>query len=155
MLKRLSLIGAFFILSAPSYAQTATKNTEQPAKDGPAFSLTNADTVFDFVEIEEGALVKHEFLFTNTGSQPLIISNIHTDVPNAKFRWPSRFIKPGKTGIITVIYRSFMDVGPVAGDIYVSSNATTQPAAYLHIKGTVRTFDEDSDKPCCKRSAAK
>ena len=93
MLKRLSLIGAFFIVGTATYAQKAVKKAVVIV-DGPAFSLTNSDSVFDFVEIEEGDLVKHEFLFTNNGSEPLIISNIHTDLKNARFRWPSRRLGP-------------------------------------------------------------
>lgn len=149
MLKKLSLAAAIALVCGHSYAQDATK-PEQPAK----FTLTNNDTVFNFCEIEEGDVVKHEFLFQNTGSGPLFINNVHSDLKNAKFRWPSRIIKPGKTGIILVTYSSFMDVGSVAGDIYISSNATKEPITPLHIKGTIRAY-EDIMKEECKKSASK
>jgi len=154
MLKQLSLTGAFFLLCSASYGQKAmAKPAEQVTVSGPAFSLTNRDSVFDFCEIEEGDVVKHQFLFRNNGTEPLIISNIHTAVPNARFKWPSRLIKPGKTGIITVTYSSFMDVGPVAGDILITSNATKDPATRLHIKGKVMEYNEHEH--CCGKDKGK
>ena len=151
MLKRLSLIGAFFILCTDSYGQkTAAKQTEP---GGPKFSLTNRDSVFDFCMIEEGDVVKHEFLFQNTGSEPLYINNITCALHNVKFKWPSRIIKPGKTGTIMVTYSSFMDVGTVAGDIFISSNATKEPFAPLHIKGKIMTYEESIQEPLGKSAS--
>ena len=150
MLKKLLFVGAFFILTADSYGQNvAAKQEVQPATGGAQFSLTNKDNTFDFCEIEEGDVVKHEFLFRNTGSEPLFIDNIYSEVKNAKFKWPSRIIKPGKTGIILVTYSSFMDVGSVAGDIHISSNASKEDISPLHIKGKVLTYGT-----CCEGKSA-
>lgn len=152
MLKKLLLAGSFFILCANSYGQTAAATQEAQSVTGsPQFSLTNKDNTFDFCELEEGDVVKHEFLFRNTGTGPLFINNVYSEVKNASFRWPSRIIKPGKTGIILVTYRSFMDVGSVAGDIHIASNASKEDITPLHIRGKVIRYGCcDKDKSASK-----
>jgi len=154
MLKKLLLVGAFFILCADSYGQkTAAKPVAQDKVTGAKFSLTNKDSLFDFCEIEEGDVVKHQFLFQNTGNEPLFIDNISCALHNVKFKWPTRIIKPGKTGVILVTYSSFMDVGTVSGDIYISSNASKDPIPALHIKGKIMTYEESIEEPLGKSAS--
>jgi hypothetical protein len=149
MLKRLSLVGALFILCTNSFGQK-TVSTTGTILTGPKFTLTTNDTLFDFGMIEEEDYAKHQFLFQNTGDAPLIIDNISCTIPHVKFKWPSRMIKPGKTGVILVTYTSFMDEGTVAGDIMISSNATKEAITPLHIKGKIMTCEESMQEPLCK-----
>ncbi|MEP0478836.1 MAG: DUF1573 domain-containing protein, partial [Nonlabens sp.] len=52
---------------------TAAAASKEVAGDYP--EMTFAETEFDFGTVEEGAVVEHEYKFTNTGSAPLIVVN--------------------------------------------------------------------------------
>ena len=53
---------------------------------------------WDFGEINQGDVVEHSFEFTNTGKDPLIISNAKGSCGCTVPEWPRAPIPPGQKG---------------------------------------------------------
>ena len=64
------------------------------------------DSTFDFGNINEGEKVKHDFKFTNTGKNDLLIVKGYGSCGCTVPIFPKEPIKPGESGIITVQFNS-------------------------------------------------
>ncbi|MFD0989681.1 DUF1573 domain-containing protein [Mariniflexile jejuense] len=93
-----------------------------------------SDTI-DYGTIEKGANGVRVFEFTNTGTAPLVISNVTSSCGCTIPKKPEGPILPGKTGEIEVKYDTNR-VMPIRKTITVISNADT-PTVALKIKGDV------------------
>lgn len=82
-------------------------------------------TSHDFGDINQGEKVEHIFRFTNSGSEPLIITNVEVTcgctVPKG---WPRDPIAPGAQGEIDILFDSTGKYGKQNKVIKVISNAT-------------------------------
>ncbi len=105
------------------------------AQDTAAKIEFKSETV-DYGEITKGSDGIRVFEFTNTGSAPLIISNVRSSCGCTIPKKPEDPIMPGKTGEIQVKYDTNR-VGPIRKAITVTSNADT-PTKILKIKGEVK-----------------
>ena len=94
------------------------------------------ETEHDFAAIKEGDLATHEFKFLNTGTEPIIISNVQASCGCTTPDWTREPIKAGATGFVKAQYNSQGRPGAFTKSITVTSNAT-QPTLVLTIKGTV------------------
>jgi hypothetical protein len=98
------------------------------------------EEVFDFGEIEEGTVAKHNFVFKNTGDAPLIITSANGScgctVPNP----PKEPIAPGATAEIKVSFNSNGRSGNQQKTVTI--NANTIPATkILRISAQVQPKD--------------
>ncbi|WP_029035566.1 DUF1573 domain-containing protein [Salinimicrobium terrae] len=91
--------------------------------------------VIDYGEIEKGSDGIRVFEFTNTGSVPLVITNVSSSCGCTIPERPEGPVAPGETGEIKVKYDTNI-VGPIRKTITVYSNAE-EPAKSIKIKGTV------------------
>jgi hypothetical protein len=85
----------------------AQKAPVQPAPqkvDGAVITLEKSS--HDFGDINQGDVVEQVFKFTNTGNQPLIISEIKTTCGCTTPIFPKNPIMPGATGEIKVGFNS-------------------------------------------------
>ena len=103
----------------------------------------------DFGEIIEGKMASHEFQVTNTGNQPLIISNVQPSCGCTSPHWTKEAIMPGKTGTIKATYNSAGRPGIFNKSLTIISN--TGSPKILHIKGSVvkkedKVFTEEQKK---------
>ena len=89
----------------------------------------------DYGQVAKGADGVRVFEFTNTGNEPLIISNVKSSCGCTVPSKPDGPIMPGKTGEIKVKYDTNR-VNPIRKTITVMSNADT-PTVALKIKGLV------------------
>lgn len=89
----------------------------------------------DYGTIEKGADGVRTFEFTNTGNEPLIISDVKSTCGCTVPKKPKGPILPGETGEIEVKYDT-KRVNPIRKTITVISNADT-PTVALKIKGLV------------------
>lgn len=105
------------------------------AQEGTAKIEFKNETI-DYGEIAKGSDGVRVFEFTNTGSVPLVISNVRSSCGCTIPKKPEDPILPGKTGQIQVKYDTNR-VGPIRKAITVTSNADT-PTKILKIKGTVK-----------------
>ncbi|WP_223551023.1 MULTISPECIES: DUF1573 domain-containing protein [Aestuariivivens] len=100
-----------------------------------------SDTI-DYGTIEKGSDGVRVFEFTNTGDEPLIISQVKSSCGCTIPKKPKDPILPGKTGEIEVKYDTNR-VNPIRKTITVISNAET-PTVALKIKGLVVDSSKES-----------
>jgi hypothetical protein len=90
----------------------------------------------DFGKIPQGKPVSVDFKFTNTGQEPLIISNVESTCGCTVPKYTSTPILKGQTGIITVTFNAASVQPSFAKAVTIKSNART-PIKLLYIKGEV------------------
>ncbi|HEY4628664.1 MAG TPA: DUF1573 domain-containing protein [Flavobacterium sp.] len=105
-----------------------------PKVDGAGMVFAN-ETI-DYGTIAHNADGKREFVFTNNGNKPLIITNTQGSCGCTVPTSPKEPIAPGAKGIIGVKYATDR-VGPFTKTVTVTSNAAGQATKTLTIKGTV------------------
>jgi uncharacterized protein DUF1573 len=91
--------------------------------EGPA--ITFEETSFDFEDIYQGDKVEHTFKFENTGTQPLIITNVQTTCGCTATEWPREPVLPGESGSIKVNFDSTGKSGRQNKVISIISNAVS------------------------------
>ena len=94
---------------------------EQTPADGPA--ITFEETSFDFGDIYQGDKVEHVFNLENTGTQPLIITNVQTTCGCTATEWPREPVLPGETASLKVNFDSAGKYGRQNKIISIISNA--------------------------------
>lgn len=122
------IITAFILLASVGlYAQT----NQTVSQDSIVFDKFE----HDYGTIKQGSDGVCEFVFTNKGKAPLVLSNVRASCGCTAPEWPQTPIEPGKTGTIKVKYNTNI-VGVFNKSITVSSNAVNSNVV-LRIKGTV------------------
>ncbi len=92
--------------------------------------------VHDYGTIKNGADGTCTFDFTNTGNQPLIISNAKGSCGCTVPSWPKEPVTPGQTATITVKYDT-KRTGAINKSVTITSNAVNEPKKLIRIKGKV------------------
>jgi len=134
-----------------------TKKAKSPAEAKVATAkIDGAGMVFetetiDYGTIEHNANGDREFVFTNNGSKPLIISNTQGSCGCTVPTTPKEPIAPGAKGIIGVKYATDR-VGAFTKSVTVTSNAEGQPTKVLTIKGTVLPDPTPAAAPAAPKS---
>ena len=107
------------------------------AQNGPKIVFSAKDNTIDYGKVTKSENGERDFIFTNTGNAPLIITNVLSTCGCTVPTKPTEPIMPGKTGKITVKYN--MAPGPIRKTITVESNAVNYEAGRvaLKIKGEV------------------
>ncbi len=100
-------------------------------------TLQFQETVFDFGTIKAGTIVKHAYLFTNTGTQLLVIQEV---IPSCKLCTQAstiqQVIQPGEQGTIVVEFNSAGRTGKQGKYVTIRSNAADSPTRVL-IRGEI------------------
>ncbi|MCB0773021.1 MAG: DUF1573 domain-containing protein [Flavobacteriales bacterium] len=122
-------------LSALALAGFAQENTKAVGGSGPMISLDKE--VHDYGTIDQGANGTCEFKVTNTGDQPLIISNCKGSCGCTVPKCDTAPVAPGASTTITVKYDSSR-VGPINKSVTITSNAVNAPTKIIRIKGEVK-----------------
>lgn len=116
----------------------------QGTLSGP--EITFEKDVHDFGNLKQGGDASTEFKFTNTGSEPLIISDSKGSCGCTVPEWPKEPIAPGKSAVIKVKYDS-KRVGPINKSVTVTSNAGNEPSKVLRIKGNIDAVPSEPTTP--------
>ncbi len=98
--------------------------------------MTFGEKTHDFGTLREGDPATHEFVFTNTGNQPIVISGVKASCGCTTPAWTKDPVLPGQQGKITAAYSSQGRPGAFHKSISITSNAAT-PTEQLFIKGQV------------------
>ncbi len=137
-----SLLSIFVFL-----AVFATVSNAQGAKTGPVMK-------FDVTEINYGDLLQGKqsdpeavriFKFTNTGNEPLIISNAKGSCGCTVPSYPKEAILPGKSASIEVRY-DIARLGPFQKTVTLTTNEA-EPNHTLTIKGKVNPKPSEESVP--------
>ncbi|MBO7490085.1 MAG: DUF1573 domain-containing protein [Bacteroidales bacterium] len=102
--------------------------------NGPQIEFTEQE--HNYGNLQKGGDGNCEFVFTNTGNEPLILSNVKASCGCTVPTWTKEPIMPGKTGTIKVRYNT-NNVGAFTKTITVSSNAINAARLTLKIRGKV------------------
>ena len=97
-------LGLWFNLAAVAQVDSSATSTAAPVAAGPR--LTFAEKSHDFGDIQQGDKVSHTFRFTNTGSQPLLISEVKTTCGCTATHWTKEPVAPGATGEVSATFNS-------------------------------------------------
>lgn len=89
----------------------------------------------DFGKIPQGKPVSVDFKFTNTGDEPLIITNIESVCGCTVPKYTNTPVLKGQTGTISVTYNAAA-LAPFSKGLTIRSNAKT-PIKVIYIKGEV------------------
>lgn len=144
----LALLTVFGV--AVSTAQTAkkapakaeTKKIEAPKVDGPGM-VFESETI-DYGTIQKSSEGKREFVFTNNGNKPLIITNAQGSCGCTVPTYPKEPIMPGAKAVIGVKYDTNRP-GAFQKTVTLTTNAA-EPTKVLTIKGNV-LVDETPKEP--------
>lgn len=123
-------------LSALVLGAFAQENTRAVGGSGPMITLDKE--VHDYGTIDQGANGTCEFKVTNTGDQPLIISNCKGSCGCTVPKCDTAPIAPGASTIITVKYDTNRP-GPINKSVTITSNAANGATKNVRIKGEVKT----------------
>ncbi len=111
-----------FVIGLFLFGTVAAQNSGSEAAAGPQITFTESS--HDFGDIKQGDKVEHTFTFKNSGTEPLILSNVLTTCGCTATNWPRDPIAPGKSGEITVRFNSAGKMGRQNKVVTVVSNAT-------------------------------
>ena len=104
------------LVSTIVFAQTVSK------QNGPV--ITWDKITHDFVKITQGEVVEHTFYFTNTGNEPLIITDVKVSCGCTTPKgWPKDPVMPGGKGELTVAFNSTGKIGMQNKPITIVSNS--------------------------------
>jgi hypothetical protein len=121
--------------------KTVATKVSTPKVDGAGMVFVTE--VIDYGTIAHNADGKREFVFTNNGNKPLIITNTQGSCGCTVPTTPKEPIAPGAKGVIGVKYATDR-IGAFTKTVTVTSNAAGQPTKVLTIKGTVLGDDAKS-----------
>ena len=118
------------IIQNPNSAEGYDESQKMP-------KITFETDMHDFGQLMAGENISYSFKFTNTGNADLIISGCDASCGCTVADYPRERIAPGKTGYITVSFKSQGMSGQQMKEVIVASN--TQPErTRLRISATVR-----------------
>lgn len=114
------------------------------------------NTTFDFEEAPPSAALEHDFIFTNTGDRPLLITKVQSTCGCTAATANEDPIEPGGTGKINSKIRVSRLPGVFTKAIYVESNDPNNPKVSLKVTGKVVPIIEmkPSDRVSFGRIAA-
>ena len=110
----------FLLITFTSFAQNTSTN------NGP---LINFDIQsFDFGDIKQGTKVEHSFKYTNSGTEPLIISDVVTTCGCTATKWTKEPLLPGQSKELLATFDSNGKEGRQHKVITILSNAKNVPS---------------------------
>lgn len=146
MKKSILLAACTLLFAVAANAQTdkaapAKPSTMTPAPAAVAAPASSAEMTFEVLEfnfgtIKQGESVTHEFTFTNTGKDDIIITNAQGSCGCTVPVYPKEPIKKGTKSVIKVTFNSAGKSGLQDKTVTITSNAKNSPVV-LHLKGTV------------------
>ncbi|HEY4617900.1 MAG TPA: DUF1573 domain-containing protein [Flavobacterium sp.] len=140
-MKKIFLLAMLTVLGAATSCAQETKKKIKATSAAKVAKVDGAGMVFvsetiDYGTIAHNADGKREFVFTNNGNKPLIITNTQGSCGCTVPTSPKEPIAPGAKGIIGVKYATDR-VGAFTKTVTVTSNAAGNATMVLTIKGTV------------------
>jgi len=120
----------------PGQPQDMVTPVQTPVPAGPVTTIAFTEDNFNFGTVAAGEKVKHVFKFKNTGSEPLILSDVRTTCGCTVPTWPREPIAPGKSGEIVVQFDSTGKSGAQSRRVTIVAN-TNPPETFVNIEGEV------------------
>lgn len=125
---------SMFVSMALTVINAQDVKPETDNTDGPKIEFSEQE--HNYGTLQKGGDGNCEFVFTNNGNEPLILSNVKASCGCTVPTWTKEPIMPGNTGTIKVRYNT-NNIGAFTKTITVTSNAVDQPRITLKIRGKV------------------
>jgi hypothetical protein len=132
-----SLLLALFV-QLNALAQVSSNAT---ATNGPRIEFTEKS--HDFGDILQGDKVNYTFKFTNTGTEPLILSKVETTCGCTATSWTKDPVRPGDSGEISATFNSTGKKGAQRKVITIYSNATNPKETVAIVSNVLTRTSEE------------
>lgn len=133
MKKTIILILACVVVAVAVAQQVASVKKINPGIPSAVFAWT--ETTHDFGKIKIGAPVTHEFTFTNSGNEPLIITSVQASCGCTVTEYTKNPIPTGEKGFVKATYNA-AKAGTFSKTVTIKANAGEE-SVLLTIKGEV------------------
>ena len=143
MKKLLSLFSMIAFVATFSFAQDAEGGIEVQM-EGPKMEFETKEV--DYGTIEQNSEPLRVFNFTNTGTEPLVITNAKGSCGCTVPKWPKEPIMPGEESAIEVRYDT-KRVGPFTKRVTLTTNENGENTIVLTIKGKVNKKEVEPGLP--------
>lgn len=127
--------------AAPAAVATPAPAPVANANTASADVMKFKTEIHDFGTIQEGPTADYEFVFENTGSEPVVLDRVQASCGCTTPTHTKEPVLPNKSGTIKASYNTQGRPGPFTKTITVFSNKGTK---VLTIKGTVEKGPEGS-----------
>ena len=124
---------------APAAGVVATSSGDAAAA-APAESISFAEPSHNFGSLPEGPSAEHEFVFTNTGKEPIVIQRVQASCGCTTPSYTKEPVAPGQKGSIKAAYNTSGRPGAFTKTLTVFYNVgsnTTTLSKTLTISGSV------------------
>lgn len=101
-----------------------------------------SDTLCDFGTIRKGDSVQCKYVFTNSGSTALFIFNSQTTCGCTVTDFPKDPVMPGKSGAVTVTFKSRSDEGEINKRIIIIANTKKSKKNSLFVHGIIKPIEK-------------
>ena len=95
-----------------------------------------AETEYQFGEVDEGAIVRHTFRFTNSGKVPLLITDARSTCGCTVPSYPKEPVAPGASGTVEVVFNTAHKNGRQRKPVTLTAN-TYPSITTIYVDGTV------------------
>ncbi len=133
-MKKIILAASFCFAMFAATAQSSTTAPVLQNANGPEMKFEVEE--YNYGTIKQGEKVTYDFVFTNTGKEPLIITSAQGSCGCTVPEWPKEPIAKGGKGTIHVEFNSAGKMGMQDKTVTISSNAKSGQKV-LHIKGNI------------------
>jgi len=131
-MKKYIILLAVLFVAVTSYSQQANGNSNA----GPV--ITFEKKTHDFGDMAQGDNVQETFKFTNTGTEPLLITNVQVTCGCTTPKgWPRDPIMPGGKGEITVAFNSAGKIGKQNKVVTIVSNASNSDGGQISFTANI------------------
>ena len=149
-MKNLIFVAVFSMFAISMYGQQGAekpasdaKQTEPTSVEGPVMTLES--TTVEYGDIVQGSDPLRSVSFTNTGTEPLVISNAKGSCGCTVPTWPREPIAPGETGAIEIRYDT-KRLGGINKTVKLTTNDATGTYV-LRVKGNITAKKEEQSLP--------
>ena len=101
------------------------------------------DTLFNFGTIKQGEKITLKFKCKNTGTKPLVLTNVRPGCGCTIAEYSKEAILPNKEGWVTASFNSKKFCGEVHKSVLASSNTTNDAERNLQFSGTIINCEND------------
>ncbi len=105
--------------------------------NGPELKFDNPAHNYGTAYVDSMPNTKLAIPFTNSGSQPLVLSNVRACCGTRVTQWPREPIAPGEKGVVNIEFNLAPRAQRISRTVTVTSNSETNPTAVFRIQGEI------------------
>ena len=131
----------FVLLTLLFFLVLPFANANDNEKKGPQLTFEESMHDYGTVYVDDLPETKLEIKFTNTGDEPLILSNVRACCGTRVTDWPRDPIMPNEEGIIKIEFRLAPRPHRISRTVTATYNNSKKPNEIFRIRGQVTQRD--------------